>query len=98
MQIVMEVNDENGNRVWDLASRLGLLCGVAWSDTTPGNGFAANLPPGEFFYIPIIPSDSLGYVPVVGYANGRVYWALNKNGSGQFVGTIKPVKFYYGVR
>ncbi len=47
MQIVMEVNDENGNRLWDLASRLGLLCGVAWSDATPGNGFAANLPPGS---------------------------------------------------
>ncbi len=38
MQIVMEVNDDNGNRLWDLASRLGLLCGVAWSDATPGNG------------------------------------------------------------
>ncbi|QVW29531.1 hypothetical protein [Stenotrophomonas phage BUCT603] len=98
MAAKIQVWDENRQLLWDSSSRLGLLFGEAVSDSTPGNGFAANLPPGEFFYVPIITDDALGYIPIIGYANGRVYWNLNRDGNGNPVGTIKPIKFYYGVR
>lgn len=98
MQVGLQAFDENEQLLWDSSSRLGILHGFATSDSTPGNGFYTNLPPGEFFYIPIIPDDSLGYIPIIGYANGRVYWELNRNGNGAPVGTIKPIKFYYGTR
>lgn len=98
MPVVFEVYDEEGRLLWDLSSRLGMLCGFATSDSTPGNGFAANLPPGEFFWIPVVPNDSLGYVPVIVYRNGRVTWELSRNGLGQPVGTIRPIRFYYGIR
>lgn len=94
----IQVWDESGNLIFDQGSSLGVLCGSATTTDTPGESISVSLPPGKFFYIPVLPNGSMGYIPDITYSNGRITWSLGRDTDGNHIGTIRPIMFYYGVR